>query len=264
MKRILMCPPTQYDVVYEINPWMNIKNKPDKQTTLSSYKILKETFTQLGLIVYEIKQEIGYPDMVYTANFGSIKNNTFLRANFKHIERRKETDYAERYLANKFEIEAISLPDDIFFEGQGDLLSDGKRHFFGYGKRSDYKAKPYIEDFLNEAVTHLELIDPYYYHLDTCFAPLSQDIVVINPLSFTQEGINTIKKCFNTVIETSPEENKVLACNLVHIGNNIIVGKGISNTLKNSLKKFDYTIHEIDMSEYHKGGGSVKCCTFEF
>ncbi|MEI6533146.1 MAG: arginine deiminase-related protein [Candidatus Roizmanbacteria bacterium] len=264
MKRILMCPPTQYDVVYEINPWMNIKNKPDKQTTLSSYKILKETFTQLGLIVYEIKQEIGYPDMVYTANFGFIKNNSFLRANFKHIERRKETDFAERYLGNKFRTDAISLPDNIFFEGRGDLLSDGCRYFFGYGKRSDYKAKPYIEDFLNEAVIHLELIDPYYYHLDTCFAPLSQDIVVINPLSFTPDGINTIKTNFKNVIETSPNDNKFLACNLVHIGKNIIVGKGISAQLKISLTNLNFTIHEIDMSEYLKGGGSVKCCTFEF
>jgi N-dimethylarginine dimethylaminohydrolase len=31
MKKILMCPPTAYDIEYEINPWMHMDNQPSKK-----------------------------------------------------------------------------------------------------------------------------------------------------------------------------------------------------------------------------------------
>jgi N-dimethylarginine dimethylaminohydrolase len=50
----------------------------------------------------------------------------------------------------------------------------------------------------------------------------------------------------------------------VHIDKTIIVGQGITTDLKDKLGKFGYNIFEVPMIEYLKGGGSVKCCTFEF
>jgi N-dimethylarginine dimethylaminohydrolase len=225
---------------------------------------MKAKYRELGVEVHEIPQVKGLPDMVYTANVGFLKNSTFIRANFKYEQRRKEADYAERYLEKHFDVEAVALPEDIYFEGQGDLLTDGERFFFGWGKRSDKKAKPYLEDFLNSPVIDFELINPYYYHLDTCFAPLKPGIAVINPESFTEEGKKNVYKCFDQVIEASEEDNKVLACNMVQVNNTIIVGAGITTVLKDKLSKVGYNIFEVPMDEYLKGGGSVKCCTFEF
>lgn len=264
MKKVLLCPPTHFDVEYEINPWMHKEIQPDKSHSMDAYKKMKAKYKELGLEVYEIPPVKGLPDMVYTANFGQIKNSSFLRSNFKYAERRKEADFAEKYLEKKFKMETVSLPEDIFFEGQGDLLNDGERFFFGWGKRSDKNAKPYIEDFLNCPVTDFELVNPYYYHLDTCFAPLSSSLAMINPVSFTQEGKKKVYALFEHVIEASEEDNKVIACNLVHAGNTIVIGKGITENLKEKLAKFGYNTYEVDMREYLKGGGSVKCCTFEF
>lgn len=264
MKRVLLCPPTYFDVEYEINPWMDVNVKPDSQAAMNAYKQIKSLYEQFKCEIYEIDQVKGLPDMVYTANVGEVKTSMFLKSNFKYDQRKKEADLAEEYFAKKFDFEAVSLPEHIYFEGQGDLLNDGERYFFGWGKRSMPEAKPYIEDFLNTAVVDFELINPYYYHLDTCFAPLSDSLVVINPRSFTEAGLKKIRSCFDAVIETSEEDDKVIACNMVHVGKNIVVGKGITNELKEKLAKFGYTVHEVDMREYIKGGGSVKCCTFEF
>lgn len=264
MKKVLMCPPTHFDVEYEINPWMHKENRPDKKQAMESYTLIKEKYRELGAEVFEIPQVKGLPDMVYTANFGYLKNSTFIRSNFKFEQRRKEADYAERFLEKTFDVDAVALPEDIYFEGQGDLLTDGERFFFGWGKRSDKKAKPYLEDFLNAPIHDFELVNPYYYHLDTCFAPLSASVVVINPVSFTEAGKKEVYTCFDQVIEASEEDNKVLACNLVHIGKTIIVGAGITTNLKDKLAGLGYNIFEVPMGEYLKGGGSVKCCTFEF
>jgi N-dimethylarginine dimethylaminohydrolase len=264
IKKVLLCPPTHFDVVYEINPWMHKEIQPDKKKALESYTQIKEKYRELGVEVFEIPQVKGLPDMVYTANVGYLRNSTFIRANFKYEQRRKEADYAERYIEKHFDAETVALPDDVYFEGQGDLLTDGERFFFGWGKRSDKKAIPYLEDFLNNSVIDFELVNPFYYHLDTCFAPLTHDIVVINPKSFTEEGKKKVYKSFKHVIEASEEDNKALVCNLVHIDKTIIVGQGITTDLKDKLGKFGYNIFEVPMIEYLKGGGSVKCCTFEF
>jgi N-dimethylarginine dimethylaminohydrolase len=264
MKRVLLCPPTYFDVEYEINPWMHKEIQPNSQKTMAAYKNIKALFKEFKCDVYEIEQVKGLPDMVFTANFGNVKNSTFLKANFKFDQRKKEADYAEDYLATNFDFDTISLPEEIYFEGQGDLLTDGERNFFGWGKRSMIEAKPYLEDFLNGSVIDFELVDPYYYHLDTCFAPLSPSLVVINPRSFKDDGLKKIRSCFENVVEASEDDNKVIACNLVHIGKEIVIGKGITPKFKEKLSKFGYTTHEVDMAEYNKGGGSVKCCTLEF
>lgn len=243
---------------------MHTANKPKQAGAQAAYDRMKSLYTGFGWEVHEIDPVNGLPDMVYTANVGNVKNSTFIKANFRFEQRRREADLAEDFLETNFDLETITLPEGVYFEGQGDLLSDGNRYFFGYGKRSMYEAKPYLEDILNTRLVALELVDPYYYHLDTCFAPLRPDLVVINPQSFTEEGKKEILACFDTVIEASEEDNKVLACNLVHDDKTIVTGAGITPELRDKLAKFGYNTHEIDMHEYLKGGGSVKCCTFEF
>lgn len=264
MKNILTCPPSHYDIEYEINPWMNITNKVESSNADDIYKQLTDIYREAGIGLYEIEPEQGLPDMIYTANIGYALDYTFIKSNFKYPQRRREADVAADYLKKTFGYKVVTLPEDIFFEGQGDLLTDGTRYFYGWGKRSDYLAKIYLQNLLDCPLYDFELVDPYYYHLDTCFAPLTEKIVIINPRSFTKKGIESIYMLFDDVIETSTEDNKVLACNLVHIGNTIVVGKGITQKLKNELKKRGYQTYEIDMKEYLKGGGSVKCASFEF
>lgn len=264
MKRLLLCPPTKFTVAYEINPWMHVEIKPDSAKAMDAYLQMKALYQRFGCEVYELEPADNLPDMVYTANVGNVKNSTFVRANFKFDQRRRESDYAEDFFESKFDMDVYALPEGVYYEGQGDLLAMGDVWYFGWGKRSDKAAIPYLEHVLNAKIIDFELVDPYYYHLDTCFAPLRPDLVVINPRSFTLEGLERIRAEFEYVIEANEQDNKVLACNLVHVGREIVLGKGISEELKEKLGKFGYNIHEVDMSEYLKGGGSVKCCTFEF
>lgn len=262
MKKILMCPPNYYNVEYEINPWMDTKNKVDTTNALNVYRSLKEIYEKLGLTVWEIEPVKGLPDMVYTANVGYVEGNTFIKSNFKFDQRKKESKLAADFLKKKnYEIKTI--PDEIIFEGEGDVIRSDNKYFLGWGKRTMPEAKEYLEKYTGKEFTLLELVDPFYYHLDTCFAPLSDEVVVINPASFTAEGLETIKKSFSSIIETNEKDNQVLACNFVTANNCVVIGKGISDELEKNIKDAGFEIRQIDMSEYMKGGGSVKCVTLE-
>jgi N-dimethylarginine dimethylaminohydrolase len=243
---------------------MHVSNKVDHVKVRESYKTIKSLYQSFGVEVYEIQAVKGLPDMVYSANFGQVVEKSFIKANFKYPQRRAEADFAAKYFVETFGFKTLSLPSDIFFEGQGDLLNDGKRYFFGWGKRSQKEAKPYLEKFLEAEVIDFELINPYYYHLDTCFAPLRPDLVMINPKSFKPEGIKKVYESFANVIETNDEDNKFLACNLIRAGKNIVFAKGQSKPLREKLEGLGYVLHEVEMDEYIKGGGSVKCVSFEF
>lgn len=263
MKKVLLCPPTYYDIEYEINPWMHVGNKVDKDRVLEEYKQLKNTYQSLGAEVLEIEPIQGLPDMIYAANIGFVKDNLFIKSNFKFPQRRNESIYGKKYFEN-LGFEIAEIPTEISFEGQGDLLYANGKYFMGYGKRSSIDAKKYLEEFLKGEIIGFKLSDPYFYHLDMSFAPLDNQTAVINKNSFQPEEVDKIYKNFKNVIVASDSDNKIFACNLIVVDKNIIVGHGISNELKNDFAKYGFVVHEVEMDEYRKGGGSVKCLTLEF
>ncbi len=257
---ILTCASDYFRIEYEINPWMKISDNADKSEVLIQYRKLLDTFARAGVTFQGIEPNSKFPDMVYTANYGFITNKKFIKANFKYEQRRGEAALAEKHF-KQLGYKIYALPEKIYFEGEGDLLALGDTYFVGWGKRTMKEVVPYLKEMLNGTLIDLELVDPYYYHLDTCFAPLDDKTVVINPNSFTDKGIEKINNYFSNVILTSAQDNKVLACNMVVNKKNIVVGEGVSDTFKADLSSFGYTVFETPMSQYIKGGGSVKCCS---
>lgn len=263
-KRIIICPPTYFDIQYEINPWMKTSQKIDPAGANAAYVALRDTYRSLPVELHEAVPQADLPDMVYAADWGHVEGNLFIPSNFRYAERRREADVAAEFLQTKFGLSIQRLPDGVFFEGHGDLIKTPTRFFIGHGFRSSFAAAAELQKFLANQIFSLHLINPFYYHLDTCFAALGDEAALVNESAFAPESLELIKKLFPKVIFTSGEDNAVMAHNLVTVGNDLICAKGISNSLKKQLEGFGYRLHEIDTVEYRKGGGSVKCMTFEF
>src|SRR5207247_10210768 len=64
------------------------------------------------------------------------------------------------------------LPENLYFAGEGDALFGGDVLFCGYKFRSDIQSHRAVADMLGCLVISVELVDPRFYHLDTCFCPL--------------------------------------------------------------------------------------------
>ncbi|HED08086.1 MAG TPA: hypothetical protein ENI57_08225 [Ignavibacteria bacterium] len=262
MKKILMCPPKYYNIEYVINPWMKTGTEIDRDAAYSNYNLLKESYELSGMEVLEIEPVEGSPDMIYTANLGYTEGNVFIKANFKAPERRKESEVAVNYFES-LNYKIHTLPENILFEGEGDIIRSGTKYFIGYGERSSINAKEHLEKILNKELHALELNNPYFYHLDTCLGLLNDETAMINTAAFTKEGLELIESQFKNIIIADEKDNNLLACNLVVNKNDVFIGKGISEKLKRELESYGFKITEIDMTEFLKGGGSVKCLTQE-
>jgi N-dimethylarginine dimethylaminohydrolase len=262
MKKVLLCPPTCFDIEYEINPWMNMQNKVDQTRVQQEFQALRSVYEFLGVEMLEIPQERGLPDMVYAANFGFPIQQKFIVANFKYDERKKESHHSSEFF-KRLGWDVVTLPDEIMWEGQGDLLTVGGKYYLGWGKRSDFASLEHLKKLLGDQVIDFELVNPYYYHLDTCFLPLNEETVAINPQSFTWEGLEKIYAAFPHVISVKKADNDLIACNAVVVDKEIVIAEGISQELKESFAKHGYSTHEVPMNEFRKGGGSIKCLTLE-
>ncbi len=261
MKKLLLCPPTHYDIRYEINPWMSKENPIDHDKVSEEYRTLTYAYRQLGISYDELDPSPELPDQVYTTDLGHAEGNLFIKANFKYPERQKEALLAEEYFkTNGFDVS--TLPEGVYFEG-GDLLKVGDVYYFGFGKRSSKEAVEPIQEALGKPVIPIELPDEYFYHLDTCFSPLSEDVALINREALTPEGIAEIENYFKSVIDVRGDDNKLLACNLISHEGTVIMSQGVSNELKDQIIAHGFRVATVPIGEYLKGGGGIHCVSLE-
>ena len=176
--RILMCPPDHFAIEYEINPWMNVRVGSDDNLARQQWTALYRALEGLGVSVELIESIPGLPDLVFTANAGLVYHELFIGSRFRYGVRQGEAPYFESW-ARKQGFQVVELPTGYNFEGAGDALFCGDTLIGGYRFRSDVKSHHWIGERLGVEVLPLELIDPRFYHLDTCFCPLASDLAPV-------------------------------------------------------------------------------------
>jgi N-dimethylarginine dimethylaminohydrolase len=257
--RILMCPPDFYGIEYEINPWMSRSRGSDRPVAAQQWEGLVAILRDLGVQVDLIQAKQGLPDLVFTANAGVMFHGTFYSARFRHEERARESPVFDAWFAtNGFEVR--HLPDDTFHEGAGDALFCGDALFAGYRIRSDVYAHQWLAKELGIRVLPLELVDPYYYHLDTCFCPVAPDLAIWHPSAFDAYGQKVIQTHVKELITVAPDEAKRFGCNAVVVGKTVVMNSGCPR-LAADLQKQGYAIRSTPLDEFLKAGGSAKCLT---
>ncbi|MEN9869769.1 MAG: hypothetical protein RLZZ171_752 [Cyanobacteriota bacterium] len=261
--RILMCAPDHYDVDYVINPWMegNIhKSSRDKAV---------EQWSKLNFVLNEIAKvdlvqgQKGVPDMVFTANAGLVLGDNAVLSRFYHPERQGEEPYFKQWFEdNGFNV--FELPQDLPFEGAGDALLDreGRWLWAGYGFRSELDSHPYLAKWLDIEVLSLRLIDDRFYHLDTCFCPLSGGYLLYYPGAFDSYSNHIIEGRVPAEKRIAIAETDAInfACNSVNVGQSVVINKA-SDSLKQRLADVDFTVIETPLTEFLKAGGAAKCLT---
>lgn len=258
--RILMCRPEFFGIEYEINPWMNIKHKVDHQAALNQWEKLHKTLADCGAKIDLVTPVRGWPDMVFTANAGLLYKNKIVLPHFKHKERQGELQYFQSWFEKAgFEIANKITENTPYYEGAGDSLLAGDKLFVGYGFRSDRRFYEETSIFVQSKLVYCELADPYYYHIDTCFCPLDNNLAMWYPNAFTPESQ---KKMAAEIELISVEENEArhFACNAVVLGKNVVLPADCPG-ISNALEQRGYTVHPCDMKEYLKSGGACKCLT---
>lgn len=260
MPHILMCPPTYYGIQYEINPWMSRLRGSDVEVATAQWQNLHQTLTQLcGVDVQLIEPVPGLPDLVFTANAGLVAGGRAILSRFRFpVRSGEEPVFAHWFREHGFEV--FDLPEDVFFEGAGDALRCGGHLFAGYHFRSEIRSHGVIADLLGERVLSLQLTDPRYYHLDTCFCPLEDGRLIWYPPAFDAYAQRVIAEYVPKRIEACEADAARFGCNAVNVADRIVVGAGCPQ-LVNDLSDAGLSVYTVNLSEYLKSGGSAKCLT---
>ena len=256
---ILMCPPDYFGIEYEINPWMNRARQSDRELAISQWQSLRASLEDAGAKISTLEPIAGLPDLVFTANAAMIYGNTAIMARFRHPERQGEVAYDEAWLTRHgFSIQ--HAPEDLNFEGAGDALFCGDTLFAGYRIRSDAGGHQKIGIMLGCRVIPLELVNSYYYHLDTCFCPLAPGVAIYFPPAFDSYGQLALKEHVPELIAVEESEAQRFACNAVVVGRTVVTNTGCPN-LHAELKRRGFEPRETCLDEFVKAGGSAKCLT---
>lgn len=257
--RILMCSPEHYGIEYEINPWMDRRIKSDPAESSSQWEGLRRVLVELGATVELLEPVAGLPDMVFTANAGLVFRDRFLTSRFRHEVRQGETPHFNGWFAaHGFRVE--ELPEGMYFEGAGDALFCGDILFAGYRFRSDALGHQWIGEALGVEVLPLELVDPRFYHLDTCFCPIAEGAAIYYPGAFDEYGQSVIRSQVPTLIEVTVEEAARFSCNAVVVGRTVVMNAGAPK-LARDLQSLGYAVRLLPLAEFIKAGGSAKCLT---
>jgi N-dimethylarginine dimethylaminohydrolase len=263
--RYLMCQPVHFDVCYVINPWMEGNlHSISADNSMRQWESLYDTVT-LCAAVDLIPAEPGLPDMIFTANAGLVVEKKVVLSRFLHPERQGE----ERFFGDWFEAhgyDVYHVPSDIPFEGAGDALIDHENGLLwaGYGFRSRLDSHALLSRWLDLEVISLHLRDRRFYHLDTCFCPLSDGYLLYYPAAFDEESLRSISQHYpkGKQIAVTDEEAASFACNAVNSDDLIIVNRA-SERLEQQLTSAGFRVAQVGLSEFIKSGGTAKCLTLK-
>ncbi len=271
--RLMMSAPDHFEVSYRINPWMDPvqwKSSADqlRRQADRGWRALKDTYERLGAEVEIQSAQPGLPDLVFTANSALVLDRVALLARFRHPERRMELNHNRAFFeslrARGWIDSIVETPDDLYFEGAGDAIWDASRRLMwtGWGQRTSRPMADVIARMYSVPTVPLELVDPRFYHLDTCLCVLSGGEVLYYPAAFSAQSRELIRDLIgkDLLIEAGAQDAEHLAVNSVCLGDRIVMCYA-SDGLRDVLTSRGYEVHVVPLESFNRSGGSAYCLT---
>jgi len=99
------------------------------------------------------------------------------------------------------------------------------------------------------------------YHLDLAFCPLDERHALVCPAAFDEAGARALLEVVPEPILLTEDEALTTFC-----ANSIVVGRTVvmpacPDRVRAALAAAGFTVVLVDVSEFHKGGGSIRCLT---
>ena len=115
MSRLLVCSPEHFSIDYEINPWMRLSNTVNAQRAQDQWRgLVDELEHKMGATLERMTPVPGLPDLVFTANAGTVHANLAVPSRFRHAERQREEPFFESWFqSHGFEL--VTMEEGIYF-----------------------------------------------------------------------------------------------------------------------------------------------------
>jgi N-dimethylarginine dimethylaminohydrolase len=262
-----MCPPDYFTVRDVKNPFMDVDQPVDHALARAQWDALRHALESAGVEVLLIDPVDDLEDMVFAANqtFTSFPGRKpfVVPSRMRHESRDREVPYyVEWFRRRGFDIIAVDFGEEVL-EGSGDLLwhPDGSHVWAGHGFRSTEGGVAKFAAAMAPnriKVTPLKLIDERFYHLDTCFAPLTAQAALVYPGAFDQSALAKLGAAFPRLYQVSELEALTFICNGI-VANDAYVASHAYDGVRAALAREGLEPVLVDLSEFEKAGGSAFC-----
>jgi N-dimethylarginine dimethylaminohydrolase len=276
-RRYVMVRPDHFRVDYQINPFMDLAQQPDPALTREQWDGLVAAMRAAGAGVEVIEQRGDAPDMVYAMNLGFVVERPegplvsssaghAVMSHMRYAERRMETSTAAAWFAGRgFSVSYVGREGIGAHLEAGDAFAWGDALVVGYGPRTDELGLKALATELSVRVRGLRITHPGMYHLDLAFCPLDDRRAIVCPSAFDEESAAALLALVpEPLVITEEEALTTFAANSIVVGSTVLVpssADGANARIVARLQDWGFEVVEVDVSQFHLGGGSIRCLT---
>ena len=256
-----MVRPDHFRVEYVINPYMDATVQPDPALATAQWDALVEAIEQAGGVVDVLPQRADAPDMVYAMNLGLVVGDTAVLSHMRYAERRMETMTAAPWFESAGFATRFVGQDGVGAHLEaGDAFAYGGDLVVGYGPRTEELALKHLATELDVRVRGLRITHPGMYHLDLAFCPLDETRAMVCPAAFDDASTAALLDLVPEPLVLTEEEALTFCANSIVVGRTILM-PACPDRARTQLEEWGFEIVLLDLSEFHKGGGSIRCLT---
>lgn len=262
-RRFLVCEPRHFAVQYAINPWMHPDTHVDVDLAHEQWRTLIRAYENHGHTIDAVEPVPGLPDMVFAANSAVVVGGRVFGSLFHAPERRPESTHYDLWF--KTAGYDVHRPAAVC-EGEGDLVWTGRYVLAGTGFRTTREAHREVQEFFGHPVISLTLVDPHFYHLDTALFVVDDSAegnnIVYYPEAFSPGSREVLARLYPDAVLATRDDAMAFGLNSVSDGRHVFIAPQ-AEALAVRLDDHGYVPVPVDLSELHKAGGGIKCCTQE-
>jgi N-dimethylarginine dimethylaminohydrolase len=267
-RRYVMVRPDHFRVDYRINPYMDLDDQPDPHRAMAQWEDLAATIERVGGSVEVVPQRADAPDMVYAMNLGLCVlrpdgTGHVVMSHMRYAERRMETVSAQPWFERSGRSTSYVGRDGVgaHFEA-GDVFAWGDALVAGYGPRTEKLALKHLAGELAVRTRGVRIAHPAMYHLDLAFCPLDDRRAMVAPGAFDSASAAALLDLVpEPLVLTDAEALTTLCANSIVVGRTVVMPAGSPERVTAQLAEWSFDVVEVDVSEFHKAGGSVRCLT---
>jgi len=267
----VMVEPTHFRVDYAINPFMDPTVQPDPARALAQWRELVATIRELGARVDVLPQRADAPDMVYAMNLGlGVRRPTgeqhVVLSHMRYPQRRMETPSAQGWFAEQgWSTSYVGREGVGAHLEAGDAFAVGDALVVGYGPRTEKLALKHLAGDLGVRVRGVRITHPGMYHLDLAFCPLDARRAMVCPDALDAASAAALLDLVpEPLVLTEEEALSTFCANSIVIpgpSGSTVVMPACPDRVRGQLEEWGFDVVVVDVSEFHLGGGSIRCLT---
>ena len=266
--RFLMSPPDHYRSHFMFNPWLDYREDVDRDRAERQWSSLVDALTGLGAGIEVLEPNRYSSAQVFTADGAVLlRDDHFLILRNDGARGVLEPSRFATWLeANSYTTE--ELPPRYRLDGGNIVRLSGRDLAIGMKPGAAGSAERYLGKLLGvvagRSLTAFRLVDRRFLHLDMVLGRLGDAAFLMFEEGFEDPAAARAKleELGKPVIPVTSDDARSLACNGVTVAGTYVTN-AVSGPLRSQIEALGLNVLDVDVDEFLKAGGGVRCLTLE-